>query len=160
MSYEWTQDFVEGNTRMACSICGIPYRFPSELRRSADGLFRCLRTCWETTILERDRKIAKSHGQKEAPPPKFGIQTAWDTASNPNVGTLVGAFADAMVGILNIPSLFFDDNSVGRTVTIATTPGDPLNGSYKVTRFVGMHVIAVSGLPSSENFTSGTATMS
>ena len=160
MSYEWVHDFVDGNTRMVCSICGVSYRFPSELRRSADGLFRCLRTCWETTILERDRKIAASHGQREAPPVKFGLPPSWDAAVAVGTGTLVGALADAMAGTLTIPSLFFDDNSVGRTITIATTPGDPLNGTYPVTKFVGMHVVAVTGLPGSENFTSGTATLS
>ena len=159
MSYEWVHDFVDGNTRMVCSICGVPYRFPSEIRRSADGLFRCLRTCDEQTILERDRKIAASHGQREAPPIKFGLPPPQDTAQ-PNTASLVGGAADVMTNTVTVPAMFFDDNSVGRTLTLFVQDGDLLNGSYPVTKFVAMHVVGVSGLPGSENFIMGTATLS
>lgn len=71
MAYEWNQDFEDGQTRAACSKCGVPYRWPSELVKLDDGFFYCKRRCLEQTVLSRDKLIAQSRKRREMPPPKF-----------------------------------------------------------------------------------------
>ena len=77
MSYERSPDYHEGQTKMACGICGFPYLFPSELTLCDDKIIRCKRTCMEETRLARDRKIAASRDRREVPPPPFGTKPNW-----------------------------------------------------------------------------------
>lgn len=66
----WVQDFEDGQTRAVCSKCGVPYRYPRELKRQDDGFFYCPR-CLEQTVKTRDRIQAESRRRREQPPPKF-----------------------------------------------------------------------------------------
>ncbi len=51
--------FTEGETLFACSVCGFPYLFPSELTYTAERTFRCKRTCLDNeTKLESDQRHA------------------------------------------------------------------------------------------------------
>jgi hypothetical protein len=83
MSYQWAHRFEDGQVRMPCSKCGVPYRFPSELERLDDGYFYCLRRCKEETILARDRKIAESRKRREMPPPKFAMDVRYSDTGLP-----------------------------------------------------------------------------
>src|SRR5882724_3257713 len=71
MAYSWNQKFEDGETRAACSKCGVPYRWPSELTKLDDGFFYCKRRCLEQTVKARDKIIAQSRKRREMPPPKF-----------------------------------------------------------------------------------------
>lgn len=71
MTTNWNHDFIDGNTRAACSKCGVPYRWPDELVKLDDGFFYCKRRCLEQTVRTRDRIIAQSRKRREMPPPKF-----------------------------------------------------------------------------------------
>lgn len=59
MSYARPVRFVGGETLIACSICGFPYLFPSEMTYTDERTFRCNRTCLDDeTILSHDRRRA------------------------------------------------------------------------------------------------------
>ncbi len=66
----WNYDFEEGQTKAVCSKCGVPWRYPKELKRQNDGFFYCPR-CLEQTVLTRDKIQAESRRRREMPPPKF-----------------------------------------------------------------------------------------
>lgn len=73
MSDEYQMDYSPGEVRASCSICGMSYRFPSELVRGIDKLFRCTATCVEEPPMARDRKIASYRNRKQLPPPRIGL---------------------------------------------------------------------------------------
>lgn len=52
--------FVEGETLIACSVCGFPYLWPSELAYTDERTFRCYRTCLddETKLTHERRRAA------------------------------------------------------------------------------------------------------
>lgn len=156
MSYERVSEYRDGNTLMACSICGVRYLFPDEVRKSSDGLFRCLRTCDERPIRDRDKVIAQSHKRREVPPPKFGVNASYE----PTTGglSLLGGIADGPSNTFNIPKGSFDDSYVLHRVTLAGTVSN--DGAYVITAVPSVHVIKVTGTVSGEAFIGGTATFS
>lgn len=49
--------FAEGETLIACSVCGFPYLFPSELTYTDEHTFRCNRTCLDDeTVTTHNRR--------------------------------------------------------------------------------------------------------
>lgn len=65
---------------MACSICGIPYGYPTEIRYCVDRLFRCNATCTETeTPLDYERKQQESRRRIDEIAPAFpmGPRPGW-----------------------------------------------------------------------------------
>lgn len=79
MSYRRRSRYAEGETLIACSICGFPYLFPSELTYADDKLFYCNRTCWlGKTKAQDERERAASKGRKDDDnPPLRGPKPSW-----------------------------------------------------------------------------------
>lgn len=79
MSYSRPVRYEEGQTLIACSICGFPYLFPSEMRYRDDRTFRCLRTCNDAeTKLANDRKQTASMKRRDqVMPPLTGPKPSW-----------------------------------------------------------------------------------
>jgi hypothetical protein len=51
--------FKDGETLIACAVCGFAYLYPSELTYTDEHTFRCNRTCLdEETKLTHDRRRA------------------------------------------------------------------------------------------------------
>jgi hypothetical protein len=69
---DWVHEFVPGNTRAACSICGCSRRFPDNLTYCVDKLFRCEK-CMEITAMERDQQIAAYRARAEELDTGIGI---------------------------------------------------------------------------------------
>ena len=72
MSYKRAIRFEGGETLIACSICGFPYLFPSELSYCDDRLFRCKRTCMEQTKRANDRQQVQSQKRRDNEAPLVG----------------------------------------------------------------------------------------
>lgn len=156
MSYERVSEYRDGNTLMACSICGVRYVFPDEVRKSSDGLFRCLRTCDERPIRDRDKLIAQSHKRREVPPPKFGVNASYEpTTAGMSLGG--GLATGSPTSTLNIPSGSFDASYLFHRVTLAGTSSN--DGTYTITSIVDVHTFKVAEPTlSNEAFIGGTAT--
>lgn len=78
MGRDWRHDFVDGETRMACSICGSSRRFPSEITYCVDKLFRCNDKCMERTTFEIDQDIAASRRRRVEPDTSIGNPASWE----------------------------------------------------------------------------------
>lgn len=144
MSYERVADYVEGQVKMACGICGFPYMFPSELILCDDKLLRCKRTCMEETRLSRDRKIAASRKRKEMSPPPLGTKESFGAGyatTQPCTGGSV--VNDAGGGYITIPLLFFTDAYVGQTITLANTLDAANDLAHTIIGVVNMHTVRV-----------------
>jgi len=144
MSYARRQDFEDGQVLMACSICGVQYLFPDDIRRGSDNLFRCLRTCNEQPIRERDRIIAESHKRREMQPPKFGIAPSWNPVIvDGSGGFIVGDFSFGH-GSINIPALTFSASDVGRSLTLTGSSLAAVNaGSFRIIAILDAHTVEV-----------------
>lgn len=79
MGREWRHEFVDGETRMACSICGSSRRFPSEITYCADKLFRCNDKCMERTTFEIDQTISAARRRRDEVDVSIGNPAAWET---------------------------------------------------------------------------------
>lgn len=79
MSYTRPLGWNEGETMFACSICGFPFRFPSELVYADDRLFYCTRHCWlGETVSGHFRKLPHLHPRRdEQRPPVMGGMPSW-----------------------------------------------------------------------------------
>lgn len=78
MAYARAIRFEPGETLIACSICGFPYLFPSELTYCDDQLFRCKRTCIEETLKSNQRQQVESQRRKDQLiPPLSGPRPTW-----------------------------------------------------------------------------------
>ena len=79
MAYRRPIKFAEGETLMACSLCGFSYLYPSELRYCDDKLFRCNRTCWdgETPKSWEERSQAARRRVDNDTPPLAGPKPGW-----------------------------------------------------------------------------------
>ena len=78
MSYARSVRFEGGETLIACSICGFPYLFPSEMSYCDDKLFRCHRTCNEETRTSNLRQQVESQRRKDQiAPPLTGPRPTW-----------------------------------------------------------------------------------
>lgn len=72
--------FVEGETLIACAVCGFPYLFPSELAYTDERTFRCKRTCLDDeTKLTHDKRRAAWAQRKpdQVTPPLNGTTPSW-----------------------------------------------------------------------------------
>jgi hypothetical protein len=70
----------DGTVLFACSVCGIPARYPTEMRYCADRLFRCNRFCTEAeTPLDESRKRGQSAQIRDEQAPRFpvGVAPGW-----------------------------------------------------------------------------------
>lgn len=72
--------FTGGETLIACSVCGFPYLFPSELAYTDERTFRCRRTCLdeETVLTHNKRRESYSHRQPDQIKPLItGTKPGW-----------------------------------------------------------------------------------
>lgn len=66
----------DGTVLFACSICGIPARFPDEMIYRSDRLFQCFRHSDTTTNLDEARKQGQGvrfGGDESAPRCPLGV---------------------------------------------------------------------------------------
>lgn len=144
MSYERSPEYHDGQVKMACSVCGFPYVFPSELVRCDDKLLRCKRTCMEETALSRDRKIAASHHRREIQPPPFGAGLSYGQGVQTTVNCAGGLVVnDAGGGYITIPLLFFTDAYVGQAITLADTMDSANDRTHIIIAVIDMHTVRV-----------------
>lgn len=65
---------------MACSVCGCSYEYPDQIRRTSDGLWRCIESCSadKPTVLEEQRASAAARQKRdEVTMPITGIKPGW-----------------------------------------------------------------------------------
>jgi hypothetical protein len=68
----------DGTVLFACSICGVPARFPTEMTYRADRTFMCFRHSDTTTNLEEARKQGRGYrGDEVAPRFPIGVKPDW-----------------------------------------------------------------------------------
>lgn len=77
---DWVHEYVPGQVRASCSVCGCSRRFPDNLTYCVDKLFRCER-CMETTALELDQRIQSYRMQPDDPDVSIGLIPQADVAS-------------------------------------------------------------------------------
>lgn len=80
MSYKRPVVFVEGETLIACSCCGFPYLFPSEMVYTDERTFRCKRTCLdpETVTAHNTRRSTWSRRPADRVTPLLtGQKPSW-----------------------------------------------------------------------------------
>jgi len=80
MAYNRRLGADDGTVLFACSICGIPARYPTEMRYCSDRLFRCLQFCNDPHIpQEEDQKNGLTAKRREevAPTFKVGAKPGW-----------------------------------------------------------------------------------
>lgn len=77
---DWVHEYVPGQVRASCSICGCSRRFPDNLTYCVDKLFRCER-CMETTAMELDQRIQAYRMQPDEPDTRVGLMPQADTPS-------------------------------------------------------------------------------
>lgn len=152
MSYERTPDYHEGQTIMACGICGMSYLFPTELTMCDDRIIRCKRTCMEETALSRDRKIANSHVRRDINPPPFGIPTSYGrgiaTSFACTGGSVVGGSGAGVGfgpnhGTVTVPLLDFALSMVGRSLRLTGTSDIDNEGPHVIIAVPSIHKVAV-----------------
>jgi hypothetical protein len=66
---------TQGQVLCACSICGVPYLYPAEMRYCSDRLFRCLSTCDRPNgvPLEESKKEGLTGAKQDNPTPRFPV---------------------------------------------------------------------------------------
>jgi len=67
----------DGTVLFACSICGIPARYPTEMTYTAERTFRCFRHADTTTNLEEARKHGRHRAPGDAPVFPVGVMAVW-----------------------------------------------------------------------------------
>lgn len=69
----------DGTVLFACSICGIPARYPTEMKYRSDRLFQCFRHRDTTTNLDEARKQGQGVRVQEEVAPRFplGVKPDW-----------------------------------------------------------------------------------
>lgn len=73
MGRRWRSEWVDGQVRATCGICGFPRRFPDELVLGSDNVFRCEK-CNETPVMETDKLLATFRATPEEQPRPIGLQ--------------------------------------------------------------------------------------
>lgn len=139
MGYTRPSTFVPGTFLRTCDLCGIRYR-ANDLRKGADGFWRCLKYCIEVPAITRDRISAQSQKRREAPPPPHGLpfDTADTYAEEASViDFLAGSFGSGITGGA-APNTSWQVNS-GRpafaTNGFAYAPFLPTNASWRFTSY-------------------------
>jgi hypothetical protein len=72
----------DGTSLFACSICGVPSRFPTEMKYTVERRFVCFRHPDTITVLEQQRAQEAAMRRKAAPiaPPfPVGRKASWQT---------------------------------------------------------------------------------
>ncbi len=74
---------VDGTSLFACSICGVPARFPSEMTYTAERFFQCFRHSDTTTNLQEAQKHGQGLGKRNESAPSFplGVLADWQVIS-------------------------------------------------------------------------------
>lgn len=74
---------VDGTSLFACSYCGVPARFPVEMRYMADRTFMCFRHRDTTTNLQEAQKHGQGVSKKDEQAPNFpiGVKAGWQVIS-------------------------------------------------------------------------------
>jgi hypothetical protein len=70
----------DGTSLFACSFCGVPSRFPTEMKYTAERFFVCFRHPDTITVLEQRRAQEQAmRGKREpiAPPFPVGVKASW-----------------------------------------------------------------------------------
>lgn len=73
---DWRPEFVDGNVRASCSICGCSRRAPDNLTLCSDKRWRCER-CMEVSEYEVNQRLAGWRKRKPQPDTGFGL-SPWD----------------------------------------------------------------------------------
>jgi hypothetical protein len=74
---DWVPEFVDGNVRASCSICGCSRRAPDNLTLCPDKRWRCTDRCIEVSEFEINKILAASRKRKPQPDTGFGLGP-WD----------------------------------------------------------------------------------
>jgi hypothetical protein len=74
---DWVPEFVDGNVRASCSICGCSRRAPDNLTLCPDKRWRCTDRCIEVSEFEINKILAASRKRKPQPDAGFGLGP-WD----------------------------------------------------------------------------------
>ncbi len=135
---DWVHEYVPGQVRASCSICGCSRRFPDNLTYCVDKLFRCER-CMETTAMELDQRIQAYRMQPDEPDSRVGLTPFDDIPS-----TFLADAADYRSAVLpgwTPTTTFYDDftvvpGGVGSSWTVATSgTGTVTQPAANVARF-------------------------
>lgn len=137
---DWVHEYVPGQVRASCSVCGCSRRFPDNLTYCIDKLFRCER-CMEITALERDMQIQSYRQQPDELESSLsvGLQPQGDTPS-----TFLVDAAEGRAAVLpgwTPSSTFYDDftvvgGGVGSSWTAVAVSGAVISQPEEgVTRF-------------------------
>ncbi len=71
---------TDGTSLFACSYCGVPARFPKEMKYTAERFFVCFRHPDKITVLEQRRaqeQAMRGKGERIAPPFPIGHKASW-----------------------------------------------------------------------------------
>ncbi len=69
---------VDGTSLFACSLCGVPFRFPTEGRYTAERFFYCFRHSDTTTNLQEAQKHGRGIGpDRQSPMFPIGVKADW-----------------------------------------------------------------------------------
>ncbi len=145
---DWVHEYVPGQVRASCSICGCSRRFPDNLTYCIDKLFRCER-CMETTAMELDMQIRSYRMQPDEVSQSVGLTPQGELPS-----TFLADAAERRA--LAIPgwtptTQFYDDftvvpGGVGSSWSVSLSAGSTITApSVGVARFSGKaspHAIA------------------
>lgn len=85
----------DGTVLFACSLCGIPARYPTEMRYTAERFFYCFRHSDTTTNLEEAMKQGRGARYTDESSPRFpvGVAALWQLPGDDDVtagGTVSG----------------------------------------------------------------------
>jgi len=96
----------DGTVLFACSLCGVPARYPLEMRYTAERFFYCFRHRDTTTNLEEARKQGRGARVRDEMVPHFpvGVAPAWYLAAAgddmPTGGGIVNGTTAAVTGAI------------------------------------------------------------
>ena len=69
----------EGHVKFACSLCGVPRFYPSEMKYTAERFFQCNWHSDTTTNLEEARKHGQHRIGSDVPPFPVGVKADWQS---------------------------------------------------------------------------------
>lgn len=93
----------DGTVLFACSYCGVPARYPTEMQYTAERLFMCFRHRDTTTNLEEARKQGRGVRGGDEISPRFPIGAAplWYTLQEADVATASGTVNGTTAAVTN-----------------------------------------------------------
>lgn len=70
---------VDGTSLFACSLCGVPFRYPIEGKYTAERMFQCFRHKDTTTNLQEAQKHGQGVTKRDEIAPRFpiGVKAGW-----------------------------------------------------------------------------------